>query len=91
VPCKKAEIKYGIQIDEALLDCETDGLFVQNNTDNTVSIKKRMRLGVVIPVEVEDEVMPEATLTIDVEEDQNYLGFDYTPFDINPLAGARDK
>jgi hypothetical protein len=42
VPCEKAEDKYAIQIDGALVDVIIEGLIVQNHTEHTVSIQKGM-------------------------------------------------
>jgi hypothetical protein len=89
IPCKKAEVKYGIQIDEALVDAVTDGLFVQNHTDNTVSIQKGMKLGKVVPVDVSEEHAMIATLADGSDKDA-VQEIEFSDFDINPQAGRSD-
>jgi hypothetical protein len=85
-PRLEVETKYGITLDEAFIDKDTSGLYVSNHTDQTVSIMKDLRLGRLIPIDINEEV--EMIASIRPEDEDT---FDSSIFDINPEAGRADK
>jgi hypothetical protein len=83
------EITYGIYMHPTLINIESMELCISNITDQTVSLKKGLKLGLARPAE---QLSEHSTISLPHSEFEPIKpDFDPTIFDINPNISDSDR